>query len=107
MRMKSRVAAMERACGVGRDIVVPVVWSGRDEERVRSRVERARERGWKLRIIRVSLVDFADSTEEAERLVEQHRSGGKALPVAIRRSATGPDGEVLAEWDPGLPEWLS
>ena len=57
MNLDRRVRAVEATLGVDRETPIVVVWDGRDTERFRTRVERARELGHPLRIIRVGVED--------------------------------------------------
>ena len=105
MSMRRRIAAVEQSMHVRSDVPVSVFWDGRDDDRCRERVEDARRRGSPLNIIRFTLFEVADTVEEAEAIVSQHRADGGRMAVTVY-SRAAPGVEVLAEWDPGLPEWL-
>ena len=92
MAMRRRVERLERELGC-RDVAVPIILDGRNEDLARA----AYERGGPVQIVRIEVTAEAETMEEAEAIIAQHRD----LPVTVCH----PDGRLLAEWDPGLPEW--
>ena len=105
MSLKRRLIKVEKAHGVGISITVPIIWGGKDEEHWRKRTEMARAKGWSIKLIRIAVSHALDSKEEAEAAVAEHREvGNKWIPITVH-SRTNPS-EVLAKWDPGLPDWL-
>ncbi len=105
MSLKRRLANVERQHGIGVSITIHIIWSGKDEEHWRKRAELAKEKGWGIKIIRITVTHVAQTKNEAEVLVKEHRAtGNKWTPIAVHSRAKG--NEILAEWDPGLPDWL-
>jgi len=87
------------------DVRIRIFWDGVDVQPIRERVADARQRGVPIDLIRFGLMDEADTLEEAQALVEEHRREGDQMPITIYRRGTRGE-EVLAEWDPGPPAWL-
>ena len=56
-------------------------------------------------LIIISLQTQADTAEEAEAQVARHREEDGAVPITVYKKGSRQE-EVLARWDPGLPEWL-
>lgn len=105
MSLRGRVRRVEEGAGLGVDVVVPVIWDGTNEDRCREHAERARRHGWKIRLILIGVQDTAGSVEEADAIVVRHRESQGAVPITVYREGSRM-GEVLAEWEPRLPEWL-
>ncbi len=105
MSMRRRVAAVEQAMQVNTDVRVPIVLGFGNDDHWRERAEEARRHGWGLNVIRFGLCQVAETVEEADAIVAQHREEEGACPVTVYLKGTRND-EVLVEWDPGLPEWL-
>lgn len=105
MSIRRRVGRLERTLGNDPSHVLPVILDGNDDDAWRPRVEAARRNGHAIRIIRFSLQDEADTVEEAEAIIARHREKhGRTAAEVFRRGTRGE--ELLAEFDPGLPEWL-
>ena len=105
MSVRRRLEAVEDRLNVRDDVRVTILWPGRNEGLCRERVGEARRRGWSLNIIRIGVVQVADTVEEAEAIVAQHKVDRDRMPVTVY-SRSNPGTEVLAEWAPELPEWL-
>ncbi len=105
MTIRRRLRRVERKAGFGDDVLVPIVWDGKDEELWRERVEEADQNGWGINLIAFSVIDEADTVEQARTLITEHRESGDPLPITVYKRGSRAD-EVLAEWDPGLPDWL-
>ena len=105
MGVRHRLQAIEDRMNLGEDIFLPIILDGRNETMWRERVERAHERGNRLNVIRYCVQYQAETAKEAEDIVARHREEDGAWPITVYREGTQLD-EVLAEWDPGLPEWL-
>ena len=105
MSVRRRLEAVEDRLNVHDVVVVPIVWIGRNENLWRARAEEARRRGWSLNIIRIGVVRVANTVEEAEAIVTQHKVDRNRMPVTVYRRGA-PGGAVLAKWAPELPEWL-
>jgi hypothetical protein len=105
MGVRHRLQAIEERMNLGEDNFVPIIVDGRNEKMWRERVERAHERGHRLNVIRFRVQHQAETAEEAEDIVSRHRERDRPWPITVYRKGTQKD-EVLAEWDPGLPEWL-
>ncbi len=104
MRLRRRLEQVERVMG-DRAGVMAVFWLGRDDADLRARVEDSRRRGCGIRVIRFGLSEEADTLEEAEAKVAKHCEAGDPMPITVYRRGTRAT-EVLAAWDPGLPDWL-
>ena len=105
MSVRRRVRAIEERVRVHDHVRVPIILDGRDYDHWRARVEEARRHGWRLNVIRFSVMHVAETLEEAEALVAQHQDQGSSWPITVYRDASPPE-EILAEWAPELPEWL-
>ncbi len=105
MGVRRRVRSLEERMGINSHIRVPIIWDGRSEEFWRRRAEDARARGQPIQVIRFTLIDEAESPEEAETKVAAHREAGDAMPLTVYRRGSRAT-EVLTDWDPGLPAWL-
>jgi hypothetical protein len=103
MSMRRRVVTLERLRRVGEHIRIPIVWDGLTEQPWRARVAEARERGADVHVIRIGLMDEADSLEDAEAKVAMHRQDAPLMPFTVYRRGTH-GREVLAEWNPDLPD---
>ena len=105
MRMRRRIEMAGRRLGLGISLTFPIVWRGHDDERLRKRVEEAMAGGHRVHVIQIGGTGVAETVEEAEARILQHRERhGDHVPITIRRAGSE---EVLAEWDPGLPDWLA
>jgi hypothetical protein len=105
IRLRRRLDAAAHRVGLhGRDHEILVVWDGIREEPWRERVAEARKRGWRVRIVRISLMQVAESVAEADQMVKRHRAERPGVPIDVHDKAD--HDRILAEWDPGLPEWL-
>ena len=105
MTIRSRLRTMERRRGRPVDRQLVVLWPRGDEGRTRRRVERARRLGWRVRVVRYGIAEFAsDSAAAATKLSELARGCDGRAKVAIRSHR---DGAVLAASVPDLPDWLS
>ncbi len=105
MSVRRRVRSLEQQMGARSRIRIPIFWDGRSEEIWRHRAEDARARGQPIQLIQFTLMDEAETPEEAEAKVAAHREDGEGMPITVYRRGSKAT-EVLAEWDPGLPEWL-
>ena len=105
MTIKSRLGTIERRHGRPFDRELVVLWPRGDEERTRMRAERARRLGWRVRVVRYGISEFAgDATVAATMLSELVRGCDGRARVAIKSHR---DGTMLAASVPDLPEWLS
>ena len=105
MTIRSRLRTMERRRGRPFDRELVVLWPRGDETRTRRRVERARCLGWRVRVVRYGISEFAgDATVAATNLSELVQGCDGKAKVAIKSHR---DGAVLAASDPDLPDWLS
>ena len=105
MSLKRRMKTLELRAGIGEDVSILVTWFGKGEHIWRERVEEARRRGWRVRVIRYGVEHYADSLDDAEDLVAKHRDTCGQAPITVYRNGSKVE-EVLAEWDPGIPKWL-
>jgi hypothetical protein len=105
MSIRTRLEALERRVGRSKDVVVSILLAGSDEERWRRRAEEARRCGYRLRIVRFTTVDQADTLEEAEAVIQRHKEVPCPMPITVYRGASR-DGDPWVTWDPGLPDWL-
>ena len=104
MRLRHRIEVMEHRASIGSRFVPIVFWNGEDEGVPRRRVEAARARGQRFRVVQFAATDFAEDAAEAEAKVAGHREQRPAVPITVYRRASMVD--VLAEWEPSLPDWL-
>ena len=104
MRLRRRVEAVEQRASIGSRFVPIVFWNGEDEDVPRRRVEAARARGQRFRVVQFAATDFADALPEAEAKVAAHREARPGVPITIYRRDSKAD--LLAQWDPSLPDWL-
>ena len=103
MTIKSRLRTIERRRGRAVDRQLVVLWPRGDETRTRRRVERARRLGWRVRVVRYGITEFAgDATVAATKLSELVQGCDGKAKVAIRSQR---DGSVLAATVPDLPDW--
>ena len=105
MSVRRRLVDLERKMGLRSDVVVPIILSGHEDDVWRDRAENARALGHRLRIVRLTASDEAETLEEAEALIPRHREQGHAIPIEVYRKGSN-GSETLAAWDPGLPDWL-
>ena len=105
MTIKSRLRTIERRHGRPVDRQLVVLWPRGDEERTRRRVERARRLGWRVRVVRYGIAEFAgDAAVAATKLSGLVRGCDGKVNVAI---SSHRDGAVLAASVAVLPDWLS
>lgn len=96
MSIRRRLNWLEEQLGRGRGPQMILILDGRDRP---EQLEAARAHDGPLRIIRIGRCEMVDDAEEAERRLAELRAANAAVPSTI----VGPDGTVLASWDPGLP----
>ena len=106
MSLRRRVKAMEQRFAPAHQVLIPVFLHGGNHDHARERLEYAREHGYRVRLIRFSVGDVADSLEQAEEIVANHRTARPNAPITIYRRGSDPE-EVLARWDQGFPEWAT
>ena len=105
MTIRSRLRTIERRCGRPVDRQLVVLWPRGDETRTRRRVERARRLGWRVRVVRYGISEFAgDAAAAATKLSELVQVCDGRAKVAISSHRAG---AVLAASVPDLPDWLS
>ncbi len=105
MSLRSRMRHVEHRAGVGRAVTIPIILDGRNHDRWRERAEKAHRRGWKIKLIRIGVQHQADTVEEAEAIVAEHREKRERMPVWVYKRGTQGE-KVLAKWAPELPLWL-
>ena len=105
MRLGSRIEKLEQRFGRPPGVRT-IIWSGVDwDGSIRATADRCHREGVRLRVIRVGVMDYARSVEEAHRRIAHHKKAAASAPITVYLQDDA-ERTVLADYDPGLPDWL-
>ena len=105
MSVRRRLRAIERDLRLDRDVTLTVIWPCGREDDWRPPVESHRAHGGEIRVIRIGIESFASSVADAQECIARRVARGCDRPIVVR--SVHDRNEVLARWDPGLPDWLA
>lgn len=105
MSLRIRLKSLETKMRMRVERSVLIISDGQREEWWRTRALAARKRGQRLTVVRLTVMSVADTLQEAEEAVRAHKARWPKVPLTVYHRRA-PRKEVLATWEPGLPEWL-